>query len=156
MGESTVERYQWLSGTALTLLLADIILNSIFQAFSSNTLLTLLIYIIQDVCLVFSLILLLLALFSTSLSQAGLIGELFQRFQWCIIVAVIYLALSLAFHSWSLEQQWQRSDVHIWTHGMVSLYTIQRTVGCLHYYLYKRAILQLSDKNFYTHLSLRT
>ncbi|KAG7176944.1 Transmembrane protein 138-like [Homarus americanus] len=126
MAWDRVERYRWLSGASLALLLEDLTLNAIFQVFSLNTLLTLLIYIIQDVCLVFSLILLFLAMFSTTLSQAGLIGELFQKFQWCIFVAITYLGLSIGLHSWSLKEQWQRPDKYIWTHGMVCLFTIQR------------------------------
>ncbi|XP_045101863.1 transmembrane protein 138-like [Portunus trituberculatus] len=147
-----INRYQWLSGISLALLSADLILNALFQVFSHNHLLTLLIYIIQDVCLVFSLILLCLALFSTTYTQAGLVDELLQRFLWCICTAVAYLGLSLGFHSWSLKQVWLKSDVYIWSHGMVSLFTLQRTVGCLHYYLYKKTILQLSDKTFYSAL----
>ncbi|XP_047492134.1 transmembrane protein 138-like [Penaeus chinensis] len=152
MAWGSVRRYQWLSGASLMLLLADLILNAIFLVFAHSTLLTLLIYIIQDVCLVFSLILLFLALFSTTLSQAGLIGELFQKFRWCIIAAVLYLGLSLGFHSWSLKQQWQEPEKYIWAHGMVALFTVQRVAGGIHYYLYKRTILQLSDKNFYAQL----
>ncbi|XP_050724666.1 transmembrane protein 138-like [Eriocheir sinensis] len=147
-------RYRWLSGTSLVLLSADLTLNALFQVFTYNHLLTLLIYIIQDVCLIFSLILLCLALFSTSYSQAGLVGELVQRFLWCICNAVIYLGLSLGFHSWSLKEAWQKPDVYIWTHGMVALFVVQRTVGCLHYHLYKKTILQLSDKSFYSTLAV--
>lgn len=39
-----VGRYRWLSGASLMLLLADLTLNSIFQVFSHNTLLALLVY----------------------------------------------------------------------------------------------------------------
>nr|XP_053632027.1 transmembrane protein 138-like isoform X1 [Cherax quadricarinatus] len=156
MARNQVDWYRWLSGASLVLLVADLALNSIFQVFSHNTLLTLLIYIIQDVCLVFSLIILFLALFSTTLSQAGLIGELLQKFQWCILVAITYLGLSIGLHSWSLEQQWQKPELYIWTHGMVSFFIIQRVVGGLHYYLYKRTILQLSDKRFYSQLPDRS
>ncbi|XP_069167398.1 transmembrane protein 138 isoform X2 [Procambarus clarkii] len=129
MARDRIEQYRWSSGAALALLLVDLTLNAIFQVFSHNTLLTLLIYIIQDVCLVFSLILLFLGLFSTTLSQAGLIGELFHKFQWCILVVITYLGLSIGLHSWSLEKQWQKPEVYIWTHGMVSLFTIQRVVS---------------------------
>ncbi|XP_071551950.1 transmembrane protein 138-like [Panulirus ornatus] len=131
------------------------VLLLISQVFSSKYV-GLLVYIIQDVCLVFSLILLFLALFSTTLSQAGLIGELFHKFQWCIFIAVTYLGLSVGLHSWSLKQQWQKPDIYIWTYGLVSLFTIQRVVGGLHYYLYKRTILHLSDKNFYTQLPVES
>lgn len=150
MAWGSVGRYRWLSVASLGLLLADLIINCVLLLFKHNTLLTLLIYIIQDVCLVFSLILLFLALFSTSLSQAGLVGGLVRRFQSCVVVAVTYLGLSLGFHSWSLKEQWQKPEEYIWAHGMVALFTIQRVVGGAHYYLYKRTILQLSDKDFYT------
>ena len=59
--------------------------------------------------------------------QAGLVGELVRRFLWCICTAVTYLGLSLGFHSWSLQEEWQKPDVYIWSHGMVSLFTLQRT-----------------------------
>lgn len=59
--------------------------------------------------------------------QAGLVGDLVRRFLWCICTAVTYLGLSLGFHSWSLKQVWQKPDVYIWSHGMVSLFTLQRT-----------------------------
>ncbi|XP_066941619.1 uncharacterized protein [Macrobrachium rosenbergii] len=69
MARASVGRYRWLSGASFGLLLADLICNSLFLLFYHDTLITLLIYIIQDVFLVFSLILFFLALFSTSLSQ---------------------------------------------------------------------------------------
>ncbi|KAK7082001.1 hypothetical protein SK128_005528 [Halocaridina rubra] len=152
MAWASVDRYRWLSGASMMLLLSDLILNSIFLLFAHDTLLTLVIYIIQDVCLIFSLILLFLALFSTSLSQAGFVGELVSRFQWCLLIAVTYLGLSLSFHTWSLMEQWQQPAKYIWTHGLVALFTSQRVVGGAHYYLYKRTILHLSDKDFYTKL----
>ncbi|CAL4109591.1 unnamed protein product, partial [Meganyctiphanes norvegica] len=146
---ASVQRYRWLSGAAIFLLSIDLAVNATFLLFSHNTLLTLLIYIVQDVFLVFSLIILFLALFSTSLTQAGLIKELLNKFKWSIIFATAYLGLSLGFHSLSLKQQWLKPDYYIWNHEMVALFTIQRVVAAIHYYFYKNAILQLSDSSFY-------
>ncbi|XP_076064771.1 transmembrane protein 138 [Oratosquilla oratoria] len=149
MAWGSIVRYKWLSGAMVALLTVDLVINSVFLIFSHTKLIALLIYIIQDVCIVFSLILLFLAMFSTSFPQAGLVSELVHKFRWCCFVAVIYLALSLGFHSWSLKNQWKDPQTYIWSDVMIALFTLHRVVAGTHYYLYKRTILRLSDSSLY-------
>ena len=61
---------------------------------------------IQDVCLVFSLIIVFLSFFSTYVFQAGLVGLLVSRYKVPIIISITYLGLSIGYHVSSLNTRW--------------------------------------------------
>ena len=65
---------------------------------------------IQDVCLVFSLIIVFLSFFSTYVFQAGLVGLLVAQYKVPIMVSITYLGLSVAYHVSSLNTRWYASQ----------------------------------------------
>ena len=64
------------------------------------------IFSIQDVCLVFSLIIVFLSFFSTYVFQAGLVGLLVSRYKVPIMISITYLGLSIGYHVSSLNTRW--------------------------------------------------
>ncbi|XP_018015789.1 transmembrane protein 138 [Hyalella azteca] len=146
---SGVRQYQWLVWTAVVMLCLDLCFNSTVLLFSHSTLISLVIYIIQDVCLIFSIILISVATFSTSLLKMGLLKEAVRRVRWSALGMLSYLALSIGFHTVSLQQQWHEGDTYVWSDPMLAFFSIQRIAGGIHYYLFKRALFRLSDDKFY-------
>lgn len=131
------------------LLLVDISVNC-FSDFARNTsVVVLLLFIIQDVCLIFALISLVLSFFSTYAFQAGLIELLYDRFRVTVIISTVYLIFTITLHSWSLSERWEHPLEHIWPDGLIWLCTIQRLLAVLYYYHYKRSVLRISDPRFY-------
>lgn len=57
--------------------------------------------------------------------QVGLVGEAAGRLKWSVLGVLSYLALSVAFHTVSLEQQWLRED-YTWTDPMLAFFSIHR------------------------------
>lgn len=131
------------------LLLVDISVNC-FSDFARNTsVVVLLLFIIQDVCLIFALISLVLSFFSTYAFQAGLIELLYDRFRVAVIISTVYLIFTITLHSWSLSERWGHPLEHIWPDGLIWLCVIQRLLAVLYYYHYKRSVLRISDPRFY-------
>ena len=58
--------------------------------------------------------------------QAGLVGILVKEFKVAILVSLIYLGLSIAFHTWSLHVRWNQPNSFWWTNGLLALFCIQR------------------------------
>jgi len=57
---------------------------------------------IQDVCILFAVIILFLLFFNTYIFQAGLISILINKFKWPILIVLVYLALSIGLHVWEM------------------------------------------------------
>ncbi|KAF2367675.1 Transmembrane protein 138 [Trinorchestia longiramus] len=144
-----VTQYRWLTWTAVIMTCFDLCLNSTYLFYCHSTLISLIIYIAQDVCLIFCIILLAVATFSTSLLKMGLLKETLSRVRWSALGILTYLALSIGFHTLSLQQQWVNQDKHVWTDPMLAFFSIQRIAGGIHYYLFKRALFRLSDAKYY-------
>jgi hypothetical protein len=58
--------------------------------------------------------------------QAGLVGVLVKRFRMAILVTLLYIGLSIAFHVWSLHVRWDNPASYWWTDGLLALFVIQR------------------------------
>ena len=58
--------------------------------------------------------------------QAGLVGVLVKQFRTAILVALLYIGLSIGFHVWSLNVRWYDPMSHWWTNGLLALFVIQR------------------------------
>ena len=43
-----------------------------------------------------------------------------------ILVAVLYIGLSIAFHVWSLHVRWDNPASYWWTDGLLALFVVQR------------------------------
>lgn len=55
---------------------------------------------IQDIAILFNVIIIFLMFFNTFVFQAGLVNLLFHKFKGTILLSAAYLALSIAFHVW--------------------------------------------------------
>lgn len=59
-------------------------------------------YSIQDIAILFSVIIILLMMFNTYVFQVGLVFLLLERFRALLIISALYLTLSICFHCWVL------------------------------------------------------
>lgn len=55
---------------------------------------------IQDIAILFNIIIIFLMFFNTFVFQAGLVNLLFHKFKGTILLSAAYLALSISFHVW--------------------------------------------------------
>ena len=55
---------------------------------------------IQDIAILFNVIIIFLMFFNTFIFQAGLVNLLFHKFKGTILLSAAYLALSISFHIW--------------------------------------------------------
>lgn len=55
---------------------------------------------IQDIAILFNVIIIFLMFFNTFVFQAGLVNLLFHKFKGTILLSAAYLALSISFHVW--------------------------------------------------------
>ena len=78
-------------------------------------------------CLVFSLIIVFLSFFSTYVFQAGLVGLLVSRYKVPIIISVLYLGLSIAYHVVSLNTRWYEPQSFWWTDQLLALFILHRS-----------------------------
>nr|XP_012234985.1 PREDICTED: transmembrane protein 138 isoform X2 [Linepithema humile] len=129
------------------ILLFDICVNSFASFARQHPTDLLVLYVIQDFCLIVALTLLLVNFFSTYIFQAGLIQLLYTRFRMTLVLCIIYMILSISLHTWHITIHWAMPLKHYWTKGFHALYSIQRTV--LYYYFYKRTSLRIGDPRFY-------
>ncbi|XP_012260477.2 transmembrane protein 138 [Athalia rosae] len=129
------------------LLLYDISSNA-FVILSQQAGNMLVLYIIQDLCIVVALTILLGGFFSTYVFQVGLMQLLYSRFRVTLVLCVTYLVLSIALHSCDISCQWTMSQICTQNRGVHVLYIIHRIVAVIYYYYYKRAALRISDPRF--------
>uniref|UniRef100_A0A0K0ET23 Transmembrane protein 138 n=1 Tax=Strongyloides stercoralis TaxID=6248 RepID=A0A0K0ET23_STRER len=106
-------------------------------------------FIIQNVCTVMSIIVLVISLVSTFIFQAGLIKYLIIKFRNVIIISIIYLIVSITTHTITLKSRWYSKGKFVWSYELVALYVIHRVTAILYYYNYKKAALVLGDPKFY-------
>ncbi|CAM1302694.1 TMEM138 (predicted) [Pycnogonum litorale] len=131
------------------LLIVDILCNSFADHLRWSNVVQLVIFVVQDVCILFNIIVIFLMFFNTYVFQAGLIGVLMQQFRLTIVTAFSYLALSIGFHVWLLTKRWDNPFTFVWTGGFHALFVIHRLLAVFYYYFYKRTALKISDPKFY-------
>ncbi|XP_011149170.1 transmembrane protein 138 [Harpegnathos saltator] len=149
MNTLSIKQYTTIVILQHAILLFDICVNS-FASFSRQHPTDLLVlYVIQDFCLITNLTLLLVNFFSTYIFQAGLIQLLYTRFRMTLILCIVYIVLSISLHTWHITLHWSAPLNHYWTRGFHALYSMHRTVAVLYYYFYKRASLRIGDPRFY-------
>ena len=85
------------------------IAESIIRSFTAVKTIYLLIFLlrIQDVCIIFAIIVVFLVFFNTYIFQAGLVSLLIRKFKTTIIISVAYLALSVGLHVWTMVS-WEK------------------------------------------------
>ncbi|MBN3283495.1 TM138 protein, partial [Polyodon spathula] len=133
----------------LLLLTFDLFVNSFSELLRTAPVIQLVLFIIQDIAILFNVIIILLMFFNTFVFQVGLVTLLLQRFKGLLIVSAFYLGLSIAFHVWVLNLRWQNSDRYVWTDGLQALFVFQRLMAVLYYYFYKRTAECLGDTRLY-------
>ncbi|XP_011689988.1 PREDICTED: transmembrane protein 138 [Wasmannia auropunctata] len=149
MNSLNTRRYTVIVILQYVILLFDVCVNS-FASFARRHPTDLLVlYVIQDFCLIVALTLLLVNFFSTYIFQAGLIQLLYTRFRMTLVLCIIYMILSISLHTWHITIHWSAPLEHYWTRGFHTLYSAHRTVAVLYYYFYKRASLRIGDPRFY-------
>ncbi|XP_070165972.1 transmembrane protein 138 [Polyergus mexicanus] len=148
MNSLNTRQYMAIAILQYIILFFDICVNSFASFARQHPTDLLVLYVIQDFCLIAALTLLLVNFFSTYIFQAGLIQLLYTRFRMTLILCIIYMILSISLHTWHITIHWSAPLKH-WTKGFHILYSIHRTVAVLYYYFYKRASLRIGDPRFY-------
>ena len=141
--------YMFIMILQLLMILIDLLCNCLNVLLGNQQVTILIILIIQDSCLIFSLILLFLIFFNTYAFKAGLLVLLIKNFSGTIFILLIYLALTFTYQVWYLILRWDHKDEYIWSGGLQAIYVFQKIFAILHYYLYKRAAFTLSDGKYY-------
>ena len=142
--------YSFILVLQLVLIGVDIFSNSFSVLFGpSNSIVLLVLYLIQDICLIFSLILLFLVFFNTFAFKAGLISLLVKKFAATLLVGVVYSLLTISFHIWNLSIRWQSINEYGWNDGLQAVHVLQKLLAIVYYYLYKRAALRLGHTKYY-------
>ncbi|ESO84991.1 hypothetical protein LOTGIDRAFT_221710 [Lottia gigantea] len=145
-----VSRYQPILYLQYFLLVLDLVFNSFNEMLRFENVILLVLYVIQDVCIVFAVIVVFLLFFNTFIFQAGLVNILVNKFRVAISVTFIYFILCVALHVWGMTLRWDDPNIYIWdVTGYLVLHVFQRTVAVLYYYYYKRTALKLGDPRFY-------
>ncbi|GMR36617.1 hypothetical protein PMAYCL1PPCAC_06812, partial [Pristionchus mayeri] len=137
--------FQVLLGFQMLMLLIDLIFNTVTILLFQHSTILLTLYILQDTCLILSLILLVITFSSTFVFQAGLISLLVFRFAHTIVVSLIYLALCITLHVYSLKLRWGSEGIHVWNYWIGLLFVLQKILAALYYGGVKRTALNLSD-----------
>ncbi|XP_020772505.2 transmembrane protein 138 isoform X1 [Odocoileus virginianus] len=104
---------------------------------------------IQDIAILFNIIIIFLMFFNTFVFQAGLVNLLFHKFKGTIILTAVYFALSISLHVWVMNLRWKNSNRFVWTDGLQTLFVFQRLAAVLYCYFYKRTAVRLGDPRFY-------
>lgn len=133
----------------LVLLAFDLFVNSFSELLRSAPVIQLVLFIIQDIAILFNLIIILLMMFNTYVFQVGLVSMLLERFRALLMLSALYLTLSICFHCWVVNLRWLESNRFIWTNGLQVLFIFQRLAAVLYYYFYKRTTEYLGDPRLY-------
>ncbi|XP_007497676.2 transmembrane protein 138 isoform X1 [Monodelphis domestica] len=94
--------YSLVLSLQLVLLLYDLLVNAFSELLRSAPVVQLVLFIIQDIAILFNVIIIFLMFFNTFVFQAGLINLLFRKFKGTIILTAFYLSLSIPLHVWVL------------------------------------------------------
>ncbi|XP_012884551.1 PREDICTED: transmembrane protein 138 isoform X2 [Dipodomys ordii] len=130
------------------LLCYDLFVNSFSELLRMAAVVQLVLFIIQDIAILFNIIIIFLMFFNTFVFQAGLVNLLFHKFKGTIILTTVYLALSISLHVWVMLR-WKSPNSFVWTDGLQTLFVFQRLVAVLYCYFYKRTAMRLGDPRFY-------
>lgn len=82
------------------LLSYDLFVNSFSELLRMAPVIQLVLFIIQDIAILFNIIIIFLMFFNTFVFQAGLVNLLFHKFKGTIILTAVYLGLSISLHVW--------------------------------------------------------
>ncbi|KAM5225683.1 transmembrane protein 138 isoform 1-T1 [Hipposideros larvatus] len=108
------------------LLSYDLFVNSFSELLRMAPVIQLVLFIIQDIAVLFNVIIIFLMFFNTFVFQAGLVNLLFHKFKGTIILTATYFALSISLHVWVMNLRWKDSNRFVWTDGLQALFVFQR------------------------------
>ncbi|XP_038126571.1 transmembrane protein 138-like [Cyprinodon tularosa] len=111
----------------LSLLSFDLFVNSFSELLRTEPAVQLVLFIMQDICILFNMIIILLMLFNTYVFQVGLVAILLERFRALLLLSTLYLTFSIILHSWLMNQRWLNTKRFIWTDGLQVLFVFQRS-----------------------------
>ncbi|XP_045430019.1 transmembrane protein 138 isoform X2 [Pipistrellus kuhlii] len=153
--------YSLVLSLQLLLLTYDLFVNSFSELLRSPPVIQLVLFIIQDIAILFNIIVIFLMFFNTFVFQAGLVSLLFHKFKGTIVLTAVYFALSIALHVWLMNLRWKDSNRFVWTEGLQALFVFQRlappqerrpsapAAAVFYCYFYKRTAVRLGDPRFY-------
>ncbi|ELU18754.1 hypothetical protein CAPTEDRAFT_147200 [Capitella teleta] len=144
-----VSRYMPILYIQYLLLFIDLFLNAFSSLLNFQDVVLLVLFVIQDVCILFAVIIIFLLFFNTYIFQAGLVTILINKFKMPIFVVFVYFALSVALHVWGMTLLWGDPKAFIWNSGYHTLFVCQRVGAVFYYFFYKRTALRLGDPRFY-------
>ncbi|XP_062859674.1 transmembrane protein 138 [Trichomycterus rosablanca] len=133
----------------LSLLAFDLFVNSFSELLRTAPVIQLVLFIIQDIAILFNVIIILLMMFNTYVFQVGLVSLLLEKFRALLILCALYLTLSICLHCWFVNLRWMDSNRYVWSNGLQVLFVFQRLAAVLYYYFYKRSIEHLGDPRLY-------
>ncbi|XP_068710057.1 transmembrane protein 138-like isoform X1 [Montipora foliosa] len=121
-----VSRFFFVVFLQLLFLFVDLFINSFGVLFHTADVVLLVLFIIQDLCIVFAIIVVFLVFFNTYIFQAGLVSLLIRKFKTTIIISVSYLALSVGLHVWTMTLKWGAPQRYVWNEAFQALFVFQR------------------------------
>ncbi|XP_007885615.1 transmembrane protein 138 [Callorhinchus milii] len=131
------------------LLAYDLFVNSFSELLRDDLVNALVLFIVQDIGILFNIIIIFLMFFNTFIFQAGLVKLLIHKFKGTIFISITYLGLTIGFHVSLLKVRWLLPSWYLWTDALQTFFAFQRITGVLYYYFYKRTIISLGDPRLY-------
>lgn len=144
-----IGRYKIILTLQYFLLTVDLFMNSFTELIKVENVIMLVLYVIQDICIIFAIIVLFLTFFNTYIFQAGLVIILVNKFKTTIIITFIYLAFCIALHIYGMQLRWLDPKIYVTQPSFWVLFGIQRVSAVFYYYFYKRTSIVLGDSKFY-------
>lgn len=133
----------------LSLLSLDLFVNSFSELLRDEPARQLVLFVMQDLAILFNVIIILLMLFNTYVFQVGLVAILLERFRALLMLSALYLTSSIILHAWFMNLRWLNPNRFIWTDSLQALFLFQRTASVWYYYFYKRTAEFLGDPRLY-------
>ncbi|KAK7790846.1 hypothetical protein R5R35_010721 [Gryllus longicercus] len=131
------------------LIMVDLIINGMYEYARKNIIGLILMFIVQDLCLIFSITLIVFSFLSAFIFQADSMGLLYRRFNTPILLCIFYLVSTVALQALILTTRWTTPLKFYWSNGLIAINIAQKLLAVIHYYFYKRTMLKFSDPRFY-------
>ncbi|XP_077862338.1 transmembrane protein 138-like [Saccoglossus kowalevskii] len=135
-----VGNYRIILYLQLFLLFVDLFVNSFSELMRISHVTLLVLFVIQDICIIFAAIVLFLMFFNTYVFQAGLVGLLIGKFKLAILMVFIYFMLCIGLHIWTMLCYKFHCNLYFLTFYLGAVF---------YYYYYKRTAYRLGDPRFY-------
>jgi hypothetical protein len=139
----------------------DILCNALGDYFSDRILVQLCVFVIQDLCLILSLIILFLYYFNIEALKSGLLHLIFGRFWSSLALAIVYITLTISLQILNIKLHWNEYMNGIKVDGfkwksqteIIVLFLTQRIISAFYYFSYRWTIIKLQDNNLIEKLS---